>query len=54
MNGPPEDKDLVPFVINDINPTNPIVRRVRKAWTKIIKSGPDIGKKNIISKEPYV
>ncbi|XP_050895230.1 uncharacterized protein LOC127101830 [Lathyrus oleraceus] len=54
MNGPPEDKDLVPFVINNIDPLNPIVRKVRKAWTKIVRSGSELGKKNVIAKEPYV
>lgn len=54
MNGPSKDKDLVPFVINDVNPTNLVMRRVRKAWTKIIRSSPDIGRKNIISREPYI
>lgn len=54
MNGPPKDKDIGPFFINDINPTSHVVRRVWKAWTKIIRSGPDIGTKNIISIEPYI
>lgn len=54
MNGPPEDKDIMPFVINDINITNLAMRKVRKAWTKIIRSGPNIGRKNIIAREPYI
>lgn len=54
MNGPPEDKDVMPFLINEFNPTNLVVRRIRKAWTRIIRSGLNIGRKNIIAKEPYV
>ena len=51
MNGPPRDEDLVPFVINSVDPPNPAVRKVRKAWTKVIRSGPELGKKNVIAKE---
>ena len=54
MNDPPRDEDLVPFVINNIDPLNRVVRKVRKAWTKIVRSGPELGKKNVIAKEPYV
>lgn len=54
MNGPPRDEDLVPFVINSVDPFNPVVRKVRKAWTKIVRSGPEHGKKNVIAKELYM
>ncbi|KAI5447814.1 hypothetical protein KIW84_015314 [Lathyrus oleraceus] len=54
MNGPPRDEDFVPFFINNVHPLNPVVRKVRKAWTKIVKSGPEHGKKKVISKELYV
>ncbi|KAI5412488.1 hypothetical protein KIW84_057238 [Lathyrus oleraceus] len=54
MNGPPRDEDLVPFVINNVDPLNPTVRKVRQAWTKIVRSGPELGKKNVIARESYV
>lgn len=54
MNNSPKDKDLVSFVINDINPINPAVRKVRKVWTKIIRNGLELGKNNVIAKKPYV
>lgn len=54
MNGFPRDEDLVPFVINSVDPLNPAVRKVRQAWTKIVRSGLALGKKNVITKEPYV
>lgn len=54
MVSPPGDKDLVPCIINDVDPFNPAVRRVRRAWTKIIRIGQEWGKKNVISKEPYI
>lgn len=54
MNISPRDEDLVPFVINRVDPLNPAVRKVRKAWTKIVWSGPELGKKNVIANKPYV
>ncbi|XP_050916294.1 uncharacterized protein LOC127131412 [Lathyrus oleraceus] len=54
MNGPPRDEDLVPFIINNVDPLNPAVRKVRQAWTKIVRSGLELGKKNVITRELYV
>ncbi|XP_050876506.1 uncharacterized protein LOC127080221 [Lathyrus oleraceus] len=54
MNGPPRDEDLVPFIVNGVYPLKPTVRKVRKAWTKIVISGPKLGKKNVIAKESYM
>lgn len=53
MVSPPEDEDLMPFIINDVDPLNPVVRKVRRAGTRIIKIDQEWGKKNVISKEPY-
>lgn len=50
---PPEDKDVVSFIINDVDPLNPAVRKVRRAWMKIVRIGQEWGKKNDIAKEPY-
>lgn len=54
MNRPPEDKDPMPFFIKDIDQINHVIRKVRKSWTKIVRSGPKLGNKNVITKEPYV
>lgn len=54
MNGPPKEEDLAPFVINTIDPLNPAVKRVRQAWNNIVRSGLELGKKNVIAREPYV
>lgn len=54
LNDPPRDEDLVPFVINNVDPINPAVRKVRQAWTKNVRSDLELGKKNFITKEPYV
>lgn len=54
MNDPPRDEDMVPFVINNVDPLNPAVRNVRKSWTKIVRSGSELGKKNVITKELYM
>ncbi|KAI5408211.1 hypothetical protein KIW84_054148 [Lathyrus oleraceus] len=35
MDGPPDAKDLQPFVLSDIQASNPDVRAVRKAWLKV-------------------
>lgn len=51
MNSPPRDE---PFVIKSIDPLNPAVKKVRKVWTKIVRSDPKLGKKNVTAKEPYV
>lgn len=54
MNGPPKEEDLAPLVINNVYQLNPVVRKVRQAWTKIVRSGLKLGKKNVIAREPYV
>ncbi|KAI5399144.1 hypothetical protein KIW84_064504 [Lathyrus oleraceus] len=35
MDGPPDAKDLQPFVLSDIQASNPDVRAVRKAWLRV-------------------
>lgn len=54
MKGPSEDKYLETFVIHDITPSEPSVKKVRKAWLKISRSGQKIGKKNVIAREAYI
>ncbi|XP_050919241.1 uncharacterized protein LOC127136762 [Lathyrus oleraceus] len=39
MDGPPDAKDLQPFVLFDIQASNPDVRTVRKAWLKVVRKG---------------
>ncbi|XP_050877928.1 uncharacterized protein LOC127081751 [Lathyrus oleraceus] len=53
MDGPPDAKDLQPFVLSDIQASNPDVRAVRKAWLKVVRMGKEFGKRNILAKEPY-
>ncbi|XP_050878157.1 uncharacterized protein LOC127081975 [Lathyrus oleraceus] len=45
--------DLQPFVLSDIQASNPDVRAVRKAWLKVVRKGKEFGKRNILAKEPY-
>ncbi|KAI5382608.1 hypothetical protein KIW84_070156 [Lathyrus oleraceus] len=54
MDGPPKEEYLAPFVINTVDPLNPAGRKVRQAWNKIVRNGPELGKKNVIAREPYV
>jgi hypothetical protein len=53
MDGPPEAKDLQPFMLFDIEASNPDVRAVRKAWLKVVRKGKEFGKRNLLAKEPY-
>ncbi|XP_050876361.1 uncharacterized protein LOC127080074 [Lathyrus oleraceus] len=53
MDGPPEAKDLQPFVLFDIQASNPDVRVILKAWLKIVRKGKEFGKRNTLVKEPY-
>ncbi|XP_050908895.1 uncharacterized protein LOC127122635 [Lathyrus oleraceus] len=53
MLSPPEDQDLIPFIINTVDPLDLTVKRVRKDWTNIIRIDQEWGKKNILAKEPY-
>ncbi|KAI5382609.1 hypothetical protein KIW84_070157 [Lathyrus oleraceus] len=53
MDGPPDAKDLQPFVLSNIQASNPDVRAVRKAWLKVVRMGKEFGKRNILAKEPY-
>lgn len=34
--------------------SNMVVRKVRRAWLKITRSRQEIGRKNIIAREPYI
>lgn len=54
MVSPPEDKDLMPFIINDMDSLNQTVRRVRRVWTRIIRIDQEQGKKNVVVKEPFI
>ncbi|KAI5437054.1 hypothetical protein KIW84_023248 [Lathyrus oleraceus] len=54
MDGPPDANDLQPFVLSDIQASNPDVRAVRKAWLKVVRKGKEFGKRNILAKEPYI
>jgi hypothetical protein len=53
MTSPPEERDFIPFVINTVDPLDSNVKRVRKAWTSIVRISHEWGKKNILAKEPY-
>ena len=44
----------MPFIINDVDPLNPAVRKVERAWTTIVRIDQEWGKKNVIAKEPYI
>ncbi|XP_050919480.1 uncharacterized protein LOC127137027 [Lathyrus oleraceus] len=53
MDGLPEVKNLQPFVLFDIQASNPDVRVIRKAWLKIVRKSKEFGKINTLVKEPY-
>ncbi|XP_050895549.1 uncharacterized protein LOC127102189 [Lathyrus oleraceus] len=53
MEGPPDAKDLQPFVLFDIQASNPDVRAIRKDWLKVVRKGKEFGKRNLLAKEPY-
>ncbi|XP_050889328.1 uncharacterized protein LOC127094546 [Lathyrus oleraceus] len=53
MDGPPDAKDLHPFMLFDIQASNPDVRAIRKAWLKVVRKGKEFGKRNLLVKEPY-
>lgn len=53
MLSPPEDRDLVPFIVNTMNPLNSTMKRVKIAWTNIFRIDQEWGKKNILANEPY-
>lgn len=45
MVSPPEDRNLLSFVINNTYPPNPAVRRLARAWTNIFIINQEWGKK---------
>lgn len=53
MMSAPEDRDLVSFIVNNVDPFNPPVKSVNRAWTNIVNIEQEWGKKNILTKEPY-
>lgn len=49
----PEDRDLVPFIVNNVGPLNSAMKIVKRAWTCIVIIYQEWGKKKILAKEPY-
>lgn len=56
MEGPPEEKSLEAFLLRDLGIENPtLFKTIKKAWENIFRKGKvDLGKKNYISKQPYL
>lgn len=53
MNGPPDAESLEQFILHDIGADNPIMKKVKKSWQKIIRKGKELCKRNFIVREPY-
>lgn len=52
MLSPPEHRDIMPFIVNNVDPLNSGVKRVKRAWESIVRIDQEWGKKNILAKEP--
>lgn len=53
MLSPPKIQDLIPFIIDIMDPLSSVVKRVKKSWTSMIRIDQEWGKKKIIANEPY-
>lgn len=53
MDSPPNDKFIEPFILHDITPSNLTITKVKKTLVKIIRKGQELGKNNVIAREPY-
>ncbi|XP_050902754.1 uncharacterized protein LOC127115200 [Lathyrus oleraceus] len=53
VNGTPETRALQPFILHDLEMSNPVMKRVRRAWLIVVREGKELGKRNTLVKEPY-
>lgn len=53
MDSPPDDKFIEPFILHDITPSNLAITKVKKILVNIIRKGQELGKNNVIAREPY-
>ncbi|XP_050915966.1 uncharacterized protein LOC127131071 [Lathyrus oleraceus] len=56
MEDPPEEKPLEALLLSDLGIENPaLFKTIKKSWENIFRKGKvDLGKKNYISKQPYL
>lgn len=53
INGPLDANSLDPFIMHYIGVDNPIMKKVKRSWLKVIRKSKELGKINVIAKEPY-
>lgn len=53
MNGPPRAKALEPFILHNIEADHPTMKKIKRSWQAIIRRGKELGKRNVIAREPY-
>lgn len=53
MNGPPKVEALKPFILHSVEADHPMVKKIKRSWQAVIRKGKELGKRNVISLEPY-
>ncbi|XP_050893382.1 uncharacterized protein LOC127100148 [Lathyrus oleraceus] len=53
MNGPPKVEALEPFILHSAKEDHPMVKKIKRSWQAIIRKGKELGKRNVIAREPY-
>ncbi|XP_050887708.1 uncharacterized protein LOC127092861 [Lathyrus oleraceus] len=53
MNDPPKAEALEPFILHSAEADHPTVKKIKRSWQAVIKKGKELGKRNVIAREPY-
>lgn len=53
MNDPPKVETLEPFILHSAEADHPMVKKIKRSWQAIIRKGKELGKRNVIAREPY-
>ncbi|KAI5428900.1 hypothetical protein KIW84_033769 [Lathyrus oleraceus] len=53
MNGPPKAEALEPFILHIAEADHPMVKKIKRSWKAVIRKGKELGKRNVIAREPY-
>ncbi|XP_050890120.1 uncharacterized protein LOC127095482 [Lathyrus oleraceus] len=53
MNDPLRAEALEPFILHNTEANHSMVKNIKRSWKTIIRKGKELGKRNVIAREPY-
>lgn len=54
IEGPQRDEALLPFFLYNSEVDNLVVKNIKRSWQAVVRKGNELGKRNIIAREPYI